>query len=75
MTFVSVVVALLVGGIETLSLIARRFDLRGGIWDGVAALNGNFGLIGYLIVGIFVACWGASTLVYRLKRYDSLDVA
>ncbi len=75
MTFVSVVVALLVGGIETLGLLARRFDLRGGLWDGVAALNSNFGLLGYLIVGIFAACWGASTLVYRLKGYDSLDVA
>jgi high-affinity nickel-transport protein len=75
MTFVSVVVALLVGGIETLGLIERRFDLHGPIWDGVAALNGNFGIIGYVIVGIFVACWGASTLVYRLKGYDSLDVA
>lgn len=75
MTFVSVLVALLVGGIETLGLVGRRFDLHGSLWDGVAALNGNFGLIGYLIIGIFVACWGGSTLVYRLKRYDSLDVA
>jgi len=75
MTFVSVVVALLVGGIETLGLLARRFDLHGGLWNGIAALNSNFGLLGYLIVGIFAACWGASTLVYRLKGYDSLDVA
>jgi high-affinity nickel-transport protein len=75
MTFVSVVVALLVGGIETLGLLARRFGLRGGFWDAIAALNSNFGMIGYLIIGVFVACWGISSIVYRLKRYDSLEIA
>jgi high-affinity nickel-transport protein len=74
-TFVSVVVALLVGGIEALGLAGRRFGLRGGFWDAIAALNGNFGAIGYLIIGVFVACWLASTLVYRLKRYDTLEIA
>ena len=75
MTFVSVVVALLVGGIETLGLLARRFALHGGFWDAIAALNGNFGMLGYLILGVFAACWGVSSVVYRLKRYDSLEVA
>jgi len=74
-TFVSVVIALLVGGIEALGLVGRRFGLRGGFWDAIAALNGNFGAIGYLIIGVFVACWLASTLVYRLKRYDTLEIA
>ena len=75
MTFVSVVVALLVGGIETLGLLARRFALHGGFWDAIAALNGNFGMLGYLILGVFAACWAISSAVYRLKRYDSLEVA
>ena len=75
MTFVSVVVALLVGGIETLGLLAHRFALHGGFWDAIAALNGNFGMLGYLIVGVFLASWGISSIVYRLKRYDSLEVA
>ena len=74
-TFVSVVVALLVGGIEALGLIARRAGLHGAFWDSVAALNNNFGSIGYLIIAVFVVCWGVSALVYRLKRYDMLEVA
>jgi high-affinity nickel-transport protein len=74
-TFVSVVVALLVGGIEALGLLGRRYGLHGRFWDGIGALNGNFGAIGYLIIGVFVACWGVSTIVYRLKRYDTLEVA
>jgi high-affinity nickel-transport protein len=72
-TFVSVVVALVVGGIQALGLVARRAGLTGGFWDGVHALNENFGAIGYLIIGLFAICWGVSVLVYRLKRYDSLE--
>jgi high-affinity nickel-transport protein len=74
-TLVSVVVALLIGGIEALGLIARRAALTGPFWDAVAALNNNFGNIGYLIVGVFVVCWGVSALVYRVKRYDQLEAA
>jgi high-affinity nickel-transport protein len=72
-TFVSVVVALVVGGIQALGLIARRAGFQGAFWDGVHALNSNFGAIGYLIVGLFVACWAVSVIVYRLKRYDALE--
>jgi high-affinity nickel-transport protein len=75
MTFVSVVVALLVGGIEALGLIARRAALHGPFWDAVHALNRNFGIVGYVIIGVFALCWGISTLVYRLKGYDELGVA
>jgi nickel/cobalt transporter (NiCoT) family protein len=74
-TFVSVLVALLVGGIEALGLISKRADLHGAFWDSVTALNNNFGSIGYLIVGIFVICWGVSALIYRIKRYDALEAA
>ena len=58
-TFVSVVVALLVGGIEALGLVAQaRSACDGAFWDAVAALNNNFGSIGYLIIGVFVALLG-----------------
>ena len=73
-TFVSVVVALLVGGIEALGLLAGQFDLRGGVWDGIGALNGNFGTMGYLIIGVFIGSWLASALIYRLRGYDRLEV-
>jgi len=73
-TFVSVVVALLIGGIEALGLIAGKLSLEGPFWDLVGTLNGHFGALGYLIVAIFVGCWLISMLLYRIKRYDSLDV-
>ena len=45
-TAVSVVVPLLVGGIEALGLIAENFDLAGGFWDLIGDLNDNFGVAG-----------------------------
>ena len=72
-TFISVVVALLIGGIEALGLVGRRFAFHGVFWESVARLNGNFGTIGYVIVAVFAVSWGVSTLVYRVKRYDMLE--
>ena len=73
-TFVSVIVAVIVGGIETLGLIGDKFGLTGALWDAVASLDDNFGTLGYLIVGIFVVSWLVSLGIYRLKGYDQLEV-
>jgi high-affinity nickel-transport protein len=73
-TFVSVVVALLVGGIESLGLIGGHFGLQGAFWSVIGELNGHFGVLGYVIIAVFVASWLGSALVYRLKRYDELEV-
>jgi high-affinity nickel-transport protein len=73
-TFVSVVVAVIVGGVEALGLLADKFGLRGGLWNGVASLNDNFGMLGYLIIGIFAASWIVSVLLYRLNGYDRLEL-
>lgn len=72
-TFVSVIVALLVGGIEALGLVGGKLELDGPFWDGIATLNGDFGSIGYLIIGVFVLSWIGSLAIYRLKGYDALE--
>jgi nickel/cobalt transporter (NiCoT) family protein len=69
-TSVSVLVALVVGGIETLGLIANQLHLRGVFWNAISDLNSNFGALGYGIVALFVVSWGISFLVYRSRRYD-----
>ncbi len=74
-TFVSVVVAVVIGGIEALGLAADQFGLEGPFWNVIDALNGNFGSLGYVIIAIFVASWLISIAVYRIKRYDDLDPA
>jgi high-affinity nickel-transport protein len=73
-TFVSVMVALVIGGVEGLGLLGTKFDLGGGFWQAIYALNDNFGMLGYLIIAIFVACWLVSAIIYRVKRYDELEV-
>ena len=72
-TLVSVVVAVVIGSIEALGLVADQLELKGDFWGFIGSLNDSFGLLGYIIIGIFVASWGASVLLYRLKRYDQLD--
>ena len=75
-TFVSVLVALLVGGVEILSVVANRLQLTGGGWHAIlGSLSGQFGTIGIFIVVIFVACWAISTFIYKIKRYDEIEVS
>jgi high-affinity nickel-transport protein len=73
-TLVSVLVALIVGGIEAASVIADRLQLSGGAWDAIKALSANFGTLGWVIVGVFLASWAISTAIYRLRRYDELEI-
>jgi len=73
-TFVSIVVAVLIGGIEALGLIGGQLKLQGGIWSTIGTLNENFGLLGFIVIGIFAACWLISLMIYRLKRYDEIEV-
>jgi high-affinity nickel-transport protein len=73
-TFVSIVVAVVIGGIEALGLIASQFDLKGGIWDPISDLNDSLGTVGYFVIALFILCWIASLLFYRIKGYDDLEV-
>jgi nickel/cobalt transporter (NiCoT) family protein len=71
-TATSAAVAFLVGGVEALGLISERFGFAGSFWEGVASLNGHFGILGYAIIAVFVLCWGVSAVVYRLRRFDDI---
>jgi high-affinity nickel-transport protein len=74
-TFVSVLVAVLIGGIEALGLLAERLNLDGPFWLYIGTLNDHFGSLGYLIIAIFVLCWLVSIAVYRLARFDRIGTA
>jgi high-affinity nickel-transport protein len=73
-TAVSVVVAVLIGGIETLGLIGDTFKLEGPFWEAIGSLNDSFGVLGYVIIGVFALAWLLSVVIYRAKGYDELDV-
>jgi high-affinity nickel-transport protein len=72
MTFISIVVALLIGGMEALGLLTDKLGLEGSFWTLIEQANENFGLFGYLIIGVFVVGWAISVLIYRFRGLDEV---
>lgn len=73
-TLVSVVVAVLIGGVEALGLASDQLGLKGRFWESVGALNDNFNNLGFAIVGVFVVAWILSYVIYKAKGLDSIEV-
>jgi high-affinity nickel-transport protein len=67
-TSLSVTVALLVGSIELLQVLARKLALDAGPWAYLNALD--FETLGYAVVGLFVATWVASVAVWKRRRLE-----
>jgi nickel/cobalt transporter (NiCoT) family protein len=67
-TGLSVAIALLIGGIELLAVLADELGLTGGLWDVVTGIDLN--AIGYLVVALFVLTWAAAVAVWRLGRIE-----
>jgi high-affinity nickel-transport protein len=67
-TGLSVAVALIIGTIELLSVLADRLGLTGGFWHAVSNLNLN--MVGFVIVGLFVITWAAAIAIWRLARIE-----
>lgn len=74
-TSVSVVVALAVGGVEALGLLAGQFHLTGIFWSLVTDLNHNFDMFGYGIIALFAASWAFSIAFYKWRRFDDIELA
>jgi high-affinity nickel-transport protein len=72
-TLVSFVIALVIGGLEALSIVASRWNLDGGLWSYVNVLSDNSGLMGYAVIALLLVCWLASVVVYRLAGLDRCD--
>lgn len=74
-TTAAVVVAFLMGGIEALGLIGEQFGLSDPLWSGIGVLNDNFNQVGFLIIGVFIAPWIGSLLLYRYRGLDDIRVS
>lgn len=70
-TAVSVLVAVIVSGIEILNMVSDQWGLHGSFWSAVGSVSDHFGAIGAGIVGIFIVSWGASAFVYRVYGESS----
>jgi high-affinity nickel-transport protein len=64
-TSLSVLVAVLVGGLEIFGLLSDRLSWHGGFWRSVGAANADFGYIGLGVVCLFTLVWLASMAVSR----------
>ena len=73
-TSVSVLVALIVGGIEALGLLGAQLHLQGSFWMLVGRLNDHFGVLGYCIIGIFALSWIVSIAIYKVRRFEEIEV-
>jgi high-affinity nickel-transport protein len=73
-TAISAVVAMLIGGIEALGLIADKLELDGVFWDLIGKLNGGLAGFGYFVVAIFIASWILSYLIYRWGAFGRVVV-
>ncbi|WP_428534512.1 HoxN/HupN/NixA family nickel/cobalt transporter [Rhodopila sp.] len=74
-TLVSVIVAVAIGGIEALGLIAEKLKMAGTFWDAVGALNGNFNTLGFIVIGVFLASWILSVAIYYGRGFDKMELA
>jgi high-affinity nickel-transport protein len=69
-TAISVLVAILIGGIEALGLISDQLGLAGGFWGIIDSMNDGLANFGYLVIGIFVGSWIISYVIYRWQGFD-----
>ena len=67
-TGLSAGVALLIGSIELLQVLIGALGLHGSVFDGIARLD--FGMLGYVIVGLFLLACGSSVAVWKFGRLE-----
>ncbi|KQN07104.1 nickel transporter [Sphingobium sp. Leaf26] len=72
-TAISAMVALVIGSIQTAALLSEKFGLQGGLWTGASTLSGHFNMLGFLIIGLFILCWGVSYIIYRWSGLDTQE--
>jgi nickel/cobalt transporter (NiCoT) family protein len=67
-TSLSIVVALVIGTIELLQVFIQLLGWQGGFCDFIAELD--FGVLGYIIVGLFLLAWALSVALWKFGRVE-----
>jgi high-affinity nickel-transport protein len=70
-TLISILVAMVIGTLELLSVLATELRLSGPFWTSLGNLN--FESIGYGIISIFLSAWIVSLAYWKYKRFEELD--
>jgi len=67
-TALSVAVALLIGGIELISILTDKLDITSGLLAAIGSVD--LASMGYWIVGLFVVTWAVALAVWRFGRIE-----
>jgi len=70
-TLISILVAMVIGTLELLSVLANELKLSGPFWTSLGNLN--FESIGYGIITIFLSAWIVSLAYWKYKQFDKLN--
>jgi hypothetical protein len=68
-TLTSAVIALVIAGVETLSVLAVSMHWKGPFWS--MMVNAPFEVLGWLIIGLFLTSLTVSLLMYRCSKGGS----
>jgi high-affinity nickel-transport protein len=67
-TGLSVVIAVLIGGVELLGLLSQQLTMTGRFW--VDMQHADVNTLGFLIVGLFVLTWLVALIIWRYARIE-----
>jgi len=67
-TGLSIAVAMVIGTIELAQVLIGMLELHGRAYDFIANLE--FGMLGYVIVGMFLLGWGLSVAIWKFGRIE-----
>lgn len=67
-TAISVAVALVIGTIELVAVLADELNVNSGVIGAIASVPLDY--VGYAIVGLFVVSWAAAILIWRFGRIE-----
>lgn len=67
-TAISVAVALGIGLVELMAVLAEKLSLTGQPWDFVSGVDLNY--VGYAIVGLFLLTWAVAVAVWRYAHIE-----
>jgi nickel/cobalt transporter (NiCoT) family protein len=70
-TLISVMIALFIGATEVMQVVNSETGFTAGPIGWAAGIS--LGSLGYYIIGIFLASWALSILVFKLRHIDQMD--
>ncbi|KAK9686248.1 hypothetical protein K7432_015219 [Basidiobolus ranarum] len=72
-TFISVVIALIIGMVQVFNILGDKLDLKGAFWEFFGEVGDHFDIIGYCIVGLFVFIWIVAIIIYKFGGFQDLE--